>query len=202
MTHKKQKKNPNFKVEVIQAKITPATAARIDKVVKKFGFSSRYEILQYLVSAFLHYADPEGETTPVSSELEQVGMIFQGCESPTTRLNTMRMDESNLIVTDDIRLMQMPGSDTYLSKWIHHDKYGDKETGSAPAVLKLILSRLLPDRYDYLMRVANELDSTSVLRALDYLIDSDRSYGTPDAAEYASNTYGIVPVRKFKKEIK
>lgn len=202
MTHKKQKKNPNFKVEVIQAKITPATAERIDKLVKKFGFSSRYEVLQYLVSAFLHYADPEGETEQVSKEMEQVGMIFQGCESPSTRLNTMRLDDRNLVITDEICLMQMRGSDAYMCKWVHHDKYGDKESGSAPEVLKLILSRLLTDRYDYLMRVANELDSTSVLRALDYLIDSDKSFGTPEQDNYASNTYGIVPVRKFRKTIK
>ena len=202
MTHKKQKKNPNFKVEVIQAKITPVTAARIDKLVKKFGFASRYEVLQYLVSAFLHYADPEGETTAVSEEMAQIGMIFQGCESPSTRLNTMRIDERSLVVTDEIRLMQMRGSDAYMSQWIHHDKYGDKESGSAPEVLKLILSRLLPDRYDYLMRVANELDSTSVLRALDYLIDTDKSFGTPEPDGFAGNTYGVVPVRKFKKSIK
>lgn len=202
MTHKKQKKNPNFKVEVIQAKITPATAARIDKVVKKFVFSSRYEILQYLVSAFLHYADPEGETHMVSEEMSQIGMIFQGCESPSTRLNTMRLNEQNMMVTDDVRLMQVGGSDTYMCKWIHHDKYGDKETGSVPAVFKMILSRLLPDRFDYLMRVANELDSTSVLRALDYLIENDKSYGVPETDNYASNTYGIVPVRKFRKSMK
>ena len=202
MAHKKQKKNPNFKVEVIQAKITPATAARIDRLVKKFGFASRYEVLQYLVSAFLHYADPEGETQPVSEEMNQIGMIFQGCESPSTRLNTMRVNEQSLTVTDDIRLMQITGSDTYMCKWIHHDRYGDKESGSVPAVLKLILSRLLPDRFDYLMRVANELDSTSVLRALDYLIENDKSYGVPETDNYASNTYGIVPVRKFRKSMK
>lgn len=202
MAHKKQKKNPNFKVEVIQAKITPATAARIDKLVEKFGFASRYEVLQYLVSAFLHYADPEGETQMVSEEMSQIGMIFQGCESPSTRLNTMRLNEQSMTVTDDVKLMQVGGSDTYMCKWIHHDKYGDKETGSVPAVFKMILSRLLPDRFDYLMRVANELDSTSVLRALDYLIENDKSYGVPETDNYTSNTYGIVPVRKFRKSMK
>ena len=201
MTHKKQKKNPNFKVEVIQSKITPATAARLDMIVKKFGFTSRYEILQYLVSAFLHYADPEGETHAQSDELSQIGMIFQGCEDKATRLNTFRMDERNTDVTDEIRLMRASDQDAYTCSWIHHDEAGDKETSSAPAMLQLILSRLLPDRYQYLMRVASELDSGSVLRALDYLIEVDTSNGSPEQIDYAGNTYGIVPTRKFKKSM-
>lgn len=199
MTGERQTYGDDRKVVVIQSKITPADDARLNRVVKKYGFTSRYEVLQYLVSAFLHYADPSGEC--MTDEGAAIGSIFQGCESPLSRLNAIRHDK-DMEETDVIRIMKSADAEAYSVRWTHHTVDGDTDSSSAPHVLQLVLARLLPDRYEYLMKIAGELDSISVLRALDHLIEADKRCGTPDTAEYASNTYGIVPVRKHHKTIR
>ena len=186
------------KTVMIQSKISVDTSRRLNEIVKKFGFASRYEILQYLISAFLHYADP---TTPADETLEVLSGIFAGCENPDSRLNTVRSTDGDAEVTDVVSIMHQRGSSAYSCRWTHRDEKGEIESTSAAVVLDMILARLLPTRYDYLRHVADELGSVSVLYALDYLIEADKRCGTPETGEYASNTYGMVPVRHNNKSI-
>jgi len=186
------------KTVMIQSKISVDTSRRLNEIVKKFGFASRYEILQYLVSAFLHYADPQ---TPSDDTLETLSGIFAGAENPDSRLNTVRSCDGDAEVTDVVSIMHQRGSDAYSCRWTHRDVKGEMESTSAALVLDMILARLLPTRYNYLRQVADDLGRSSVLYALDYLIEADKRAGTPEAADYASNTYGIVPVRHKNKSI-
>jgi len=198
MSHRKCKYMDADKTVMIQSKISVDTSRRLNEIVKKFGFASRYEILQYLISAFLHYADP---TTPADESLEVISGIFAGCENPDSRLNTLRSSDGDMEVTDVVSVMHRPGSTAYSCRWTHRDDKGEIESSSASYVLDMILARLLPTRYDYLRHVADELGSDSVLYALDYLIEADKRCGTAVTAEYASNSYGIVPVRHKNKSI-
>lgn len=183
---------------MIQSKISVSTSRRLDELVKKFGFHSRYEILQYLISAFLHYADP---VTVPDESLDMISGIFAGSENPDSRLNTVRSSDGDMEVTDVVSVMRHPGSSAYSCRWTHRDVSGEVESSSASLVLDMILSRLMPARHQYLMRVARELGSESVLRALDYLIEADSRCGTPEPGDYESNEYGVVPVRKQHKTI-
>lgn len=186
------------KAVMIQSKISVETSKRLDRIVNKFGFASRYEILQYLISAFLHYADP---TTPADETLEVISGIFAGCENPDSRLNTAGSTTADMEVSDVVSVMHRPGSNAYSCHWTHRDAHGEMESSSAAAVLDMILARLLPTRYEYLCKVADELQGGSVLYALDYLIEADKRAGAPDGGDYASNTYGVVPVRHNNKSI-
>ncbi len=186
------------KTVMIQSKISVDTSRRLNEIVKKFGFASRYEILQYLVSAFLHYADPQ---TPSDDTLETLSGIFAGAENPDSRLNTVRSCDGDAEVTDVVSIMHQRGSDAYSCRWTHRDVKGEMESTSAALVLDMILARLLPTRYNYLRQVADDLGRSSVLYALDYLIEADKRAGTPEAGDYVSNTYGIVPVRHKNKSI-
>ena len=186
------------KTVMIQSKISVDTSRRLNEIVKKFGFASRYEILQYLISAFLHYADP---TTPADETLEVLSGIFAGCENPDSRLNTVRSTDGDAEVTDVVSIMHQRGSSAYSCRWTHMDEKGEVESTSAAVVLDMILARLLPARYDYLRHVADELGSVSVLYALDYLIEADKRCGAPEPGDYASNTYGMVPVRHNNKSM-
>ena len=198
MSRRKCRYMDDGKTVMIQSKISVATSRRLDEIVKKFGFSSRYEILQYLISAFLHYADP---SVPGDESLDLMSGIFAGCENPDSRLNTVRSTDGDMEVTDVVSVMHRPGSSVYSCRWTHRDGKDEMESMSAALVLDMILARLLPARHAYLRHVAAELDSVSVLRALDYLIEADRRCGTPEPGEYASNVYGVVPVRKPHKTI-
>ena len=60
------KKIVNQKSVLIQTKISPAIDSRLDRICKEYGFSSKYELLQNLVSAFLKYADPESGEQDIS----------------------------------------------------------------------------------------------------------------------------------------
>lgn len=198
MSHKKCRYMDDGKTVMIQSKISFETSKRLDMIVNKFGFASRYEILQYLISAFLHYADP---TMPSDESLEVLSGIFAGCENPDSRLNTMRAADGDVEVTDVVSIMHLPGSSAYSCRWTHRDAKNEIECASAPLVLDMILRRLLPARYDYLRQIADELGSESILRALDYLIEADKRLNTPEPGEYASNTYGVVPVRHKNKSM-
>ena len=198
MSHRKCKYQLGEKTVMIQSKISVETSQRLNEIVKKFGFASRYEILQYLVSAFLHYADP---TTPADESLEMLSGIFAGCENPDSRLNTVRSSDGDAEVTDVVSIMHQRGSSAYSCRWTHRDDKSEMESSSAAAVFDVILARLLPTRYEYLRHVASEIDSASALYALDYLIEADKRCGTPEPGEYASNTYGVVPVRHNNKSM-
>ena len=76
------------KLCMIQSKITLSTQRRIDAIVEKYGFNARYELIQYVLSAFLSYADPEGEDSGTENDtLRQIGTIFSGFEFPENRFN-------------------------------------------------------------------------------------------------------------------
>lgn len=44
---------------MVQAKISVEAADKLDKIVKEYKFNSRYEVMQYLLSAFIEKADCE-----------------------------------------------------------------------------------------------------------------------------------------------
>lgn len=202
MPYKKPVNNDGLKTVVIQSKVSPATAKRLDVIAKKYDFQSRYEILQYLISAFLHYADPKGERVSHSDESSVIGNIFRGFDRRTTRVNSMREREEDVEVSDTIEITHEKGCDVCSCKWTHHGADGDVETSSVSAAFQVLMSRLLPDRHEYLMGIASDLDSISALRALDYLIEADKRCGVPASEDWASNVYGDIPVRKAHKTMK
>ena len=55
------KKYEERKFVSIQSKVSHSTVKRLDAVVERGKFESKYELLQYLISVFLRFADPENE---------------------------------------------------------------------------------------------------------------------------------------------
>ena len=45
----------------IKARLTPEELDRLDNIIKKCKFKSRYHLLQYILQSFLRVADPEVE---------------------------------------------------------------------------------------------------------------------------------------------
>lgn len=71
----------------IQAKISPEAAARLESIVEKYGFKSRYEIMQCLLEAFLRYTDPgyTGGKDARLSEIYDLHKIWEGVENKKNR---------------------------------------------------------------------------------------------------------------------
>lgn len=60
----------------IMAKVTGRTKERLDAVCVKYHFKSNYELLQYLVSAFLRYAAPDIYADADPEEVAQLLSMF------------------------------------------------------------------------------------------------------------------------------
>ena len=81
---------------MIQAKVSYDTAERIDNIVKKYGFSSRYEVMQYVLSAFLSKADPgySNEEEQSRDTINEFGKLFEGFENKRNRIITTKMGKN------------------------------------------------------------------------------------------------------------
>lgn len=59
-------------MRILSTKISNEQMVRIDTIVKKYRFGSRYKLMMYLVQCFLKVADPLEEDESVPAELEDM----------------------------------------------------------------------------------------------------------------------------------
>lgn len=201
MSKKRANQYEQKKVYVIQSKITEDTLQRLDMIVNKFGFTSRYELFQYLLSAFLRYADPDGESgvTQMDDTIAQIGKIFAGYDKAETRMNIIRPAAlASMKLTDAVFVYSGAGS-VSIAKTLKDIDTDVTCTCSVNAVLELMMKKLFPEQYAYLQKVAHELDSKSTLLALNYLIEADKRAGEPEPDGYAASTDDDVRASNFIK---
>ena len=72
----------------IQSKVSPEAAACLDDIVKKYKFKSRYEVMQYLLTAFLSYVNPDyGESEEIDiSYVSELSKVFEDFENKKNRV--------------------------------------------------------------------------------------------------------------------
>lgn len=61
----------------VKARVMPEELNRLDGIIKKYQFKSRYQLLQYLIRCFLKVADPK-EDEFVPKDIEE---MFEGYET-------------------------------------------------------------------------------------------------------------------------
>lgn len=87
----------------VVVRISPDAWKRLDEIKEKYGFKSIYEIMQYLVGAFLRVADPEHEEPgdPVPDEIAEMFGGFAQAEKrfeyvkPKRSLSQYEIDNIN-----------------------------------------------------------------------------------------------------------
>lgn len=62
----------------VKSEITKEECDRLDHIIEKFAFKSRYQVIQYLVKSFLKVADPIIDEDEPDEEIEK---MFDGFES-------------------------------------------------------------------------------------------------------------------------
>lgn len=85
----------------IVARIDLDSFKRLSEIRDKYGFSSNYEIIQYLVACFLRVADPEHaeEYEPVPDEIQDMFADFSQAEKhfefvkPKRKIPQYKLDE-------------------------------------------------------------------------------------------------------------
>lgn len=98
MAYKKKKAKKIF------ARLSPDAYDRLTDIQKKYGFKSEYQILQYVVAAFLRVADPENdpkkdeplqdEIADMFSDLSQAERHFEFVK-PKRKIPQHQIDEAN-----------------------------------------------------------------------------------------------------------
>lgn len=194
----------------IQSKVSPQTAARIDRIVKRCGFESRYELMQYLLSAFLKYADKEGEVEDVGSELYEFAKIFEGFENKKNRIITTKPGGNRALrMTDSINIFSEIGRKGYVCKKISVDGEDMHVTTNNERVLVTIMKKLFPQLAAEIDNIGSNIGENSFVKVIEELIeqsktscDSVEDEITVEFEEAKQKTeYGNVPRRSRKQTV-
>lgn len=200
--------NRDRKCCMIQCKVSAEAAERIERVVERGGFSSHYEFLQYLLSAFLKFADPEQDgTDEMSDELLSFAQIYEGWENKKNRIITTKPSGNRALkMTEAINIFSELGKNGYVCKMIKVSGNDIRTTGSISQALETLTKRLYPRMYNQLMEIGRSIDENNILRVIEYMIEDMERKGLKTKENTVSespmiNEYGNVPKKKRSKSL-
>lgn len=200
--------NRDKKSCMIQCKISAEAAEKIEEVVKRGGFASPYEFLQYLLSAFLRYADPEnGNMDDMAEELLDFAKIYEGWENKKNRIITTRPSGNRALkMTESISIFSELGRKGYVCKMISVKGNDIRTTGSIAQALEVLLKKLHPKLAYQMADIGRNIGEDSLLRVIEYMVEEATGKGLTAKEKAMSdapttNEYGIVPKKKRSKSL-
>lgn len=200
--------NRDKKSCMIQCKISAEAAKKIEEVVKRGGFASPYEFLQYLLSAFLRYADPEnGNMDDMAEELLDFAKIYEGWENKKNRIITTRpLGNRALKMTESISIFSELGRKGYVCKMISVKGNDIRTTGSIAQALEVLLKKLHPKLAYQMVDIGRNIGEDSLLRVIEYMVEEATGKGLTAKEKAMSdapttNEYGNVPKKKRSKSL-
>lgn len=200
--------NRDRKCCMIQCKVSAEAAERIERVVERGGFSSHYEFLQYLLSSFLKFADPEQDgTDEMSDELLSFAQIYEGWENKKNRIITTKPSGNRALkMTEAINIFSELGKNGYVCKMIKVSGNDIRTTGSISQALETLTKRLYPRMYNQLMEIGRSVDENNIQRVIEYMIEDMERKGLKTKEKAVSespmiNEYGNVPKKKRSKSL-
>lgn len=193
----------------IQSKVSPSTVKRLDAVVERGKFESKYELLQYLISVFLKFADPENEDEDTEGqEMVEFARLFDGWDDYRQRIITTKpQGNRNLQLTDMVCIYSEVGKKGYVGKKISFKATETKVTDNVGNVLEVILKKLYPGIYEKLCSMTEQVEERNVSKTLEKLVnevskDADSETLSQMFVDVKSEIeYGNVPKRKRHKGI-
>ena len=182
---------------------------RLDAVVERGKFESKYELLQYLISVFLKFADPENEDEDADAkELEEFARLFDGWDDYRQRIITTKpQGNKHMRLTEMICIYSEVGKKGYIGKKISFNASETKVTDNVGNVLDVVLKKLYPSIYEKLYAFTEQLEERSISKALEKLLvellkDVDSVTLERIFADAKGDIeYGRVPVRKRHKSL-
>ena len=203
------KKDELKKCVSIQSKVSPTTAKRLEAVVERGKFDSKYELLQYLISVFLKFADPDNEDEDTEAkELEEFARLFDGWDDYRNRIITTKpQGNRHLQLVDMVCIYSEVGKKGYVGKKISFKATETKVTDNVGNVLEVVLKKLYPGIYEKLYNMTEQVEERSISKTLEKLLDEllkdvDSETLARIFAEAKSEIeYGITPKRKRHKSI-
>ena len=167
------KKDELKKCVSIQSKVSPTTAKRLDAVVERGKFESKYELLQYLISVFLKFADPDNEDEDTEAkELEEFAKLFDGWDDYRNRIITTKpQGNRHLQLVDMVCIYSEVGKKGYVGKKISFKATETKVTDNVGNVLDVVLKKLYPSIYERLYELTEQVEERSISKTLDKLLN-------------------------------
>lgn len=203
------KKYEDRKFVSIQTKVSPSVVKRLDSVVERGKFESKYELFQYLISVFLKYADPDNENAdPESQELVEFVRLFDGWDDYKQRVITTKpQGNKHLQLTDIVCIYSEIGKRGYVGKRIAFKAGETKITGNIGNILDVIIKKLYPKLYEQLEEVIEQTSVRCISKGLERIIsatleDADSRYidGLLEG-EQEEVEYGQVPKKRRRKGV-
>lgn len=128
----------------IMSKVSERTHERLTKICKRYQFRSNYEILQYLITAFLRYADPGGEDEESTAEAEEIKRIFSDLDNLERRVITSRPTLEGKTLHQAICVYDIGKKKNALCRCIQYRSDGVYTTDRYDAPLQMIITSLYP----------------------------------------------------------
>lgn len=187
----------------IQSKVSGKTAARLEVLVKKYGFKSNYELLQYLLSAFLRFVDADHEEAEQEKEnmaLMECGNMFAGwMEAQNRIITTAPSVTEKLELVKGIFIYHKAGKKGHVVKEVNEGDSRIYVNYSVDHALDTLLRMLLPETYAKAKAVGASMGVKNVRVVIDTLLrenaDSVAMSGVSEDFERFANTpdYGNKP---------
>lgn len=203
------KKYEDRKFVSIQTKVSPSVVKRLDSVVERGKFESKYELFQYLISVFLRSADPDNEEEDTDTqEMVEFVRLFDGWDDYKQRVITTKpQGNRHLQLTDIVCVYSEIGKRGYVGKRISFNATGTKITSNIGNILDVVIKKLYPKLYEQLEGVIEQTNERCISKALERIIaatleDADSRYidGLLEDEQEAVE-YGQVPKKRRRKGI-
>lgn len=193
----------------IQSKVSPSTVKRLDAVVERGKFESKYELLQYLISVFLKFADPENEDEDTSAkELEEFARLFDGWDDYRQRIITTKpQGNKHMRLTDMICIYSEVGKKGYVGKKISFNATETKVTDNVGNALDVMIKKLYPGIYEKLYELTEQVNSRSISKTLEKVIEEFLKDVDVETLERIFSEvkgdveYGDVPVKRRNRRL-
>lgn len=193
----------------IQSKVDTRTAMRLDEIVERGKFGSRYELMQYILSAFLKVADAENEETELERDtiyMQEVEKMFSGWMDAQNRIITTKPCKSlKLDLVKSIYIYSKQGKKGHVVRELAGNGEHVYVNGSVDNALKETLRLLHPELYARLLEVGKDLGAKNVRVTIERLIaefegmmlQHDQSEVSEEFEGYAGTPeYGNKPKQK------
>ena len=201
-------KPENRKYISIQSKVSEATAAKIDAIVVKGGFESRYEFMQYLLSSFLRYADQGTDNIDeMSEELKEFAKMFEGWENVKNRIITTKPSGNRALrLVESLNIYSELGRKGYVCKNITIVGDNVRTNSNISSSLEVVIKKLHPRIASMFNLIASNIGEPSYVKVIEWLLENAQIEEMHDVQETfkandGSINYGIVPKKKRSKSI-
>lgn len=198
---------------MVQAKVSCDTAERLDNIVKKYGFASRYEVMQYILSAFLAKADPGylNEEEKNRDVIAEFAKLFEGFENKRNRIITTKpKGVKSLKLVNSIYIFSEVGKKGYVARNMKVDAEGVKISNRSNTSISNVIKYLYPKLAEKLNSIGRKIDSNRYEEIIDYILEEMNVKLMDGIGEEVRSEmdmvagvtrYGNVPVKARKREV-